>query len=85
MNGQGTVKWFSESRGYGFIAMDRGDDVYVHVSGIDKPRGGKAQPLQVGDEVEFRLTQTARGVRAVGVKVRLRAKGAWEWTPGTRE
>jgi len=62
----GTVKWFNDARGYGFIARDIGLDVFVHHSSI---RGGGRQSLHGGQRVEFRVVQGERGPRAEDVAV----------------
>jgi len=63
---QGVVKWFNESKGYGFIQKDSGGDVFVHHTGIDA-EGFKT--LQEGERVEFSIEKTDKGPRAVSVKV----------------
>ena len=62
----GTVKWFSNEKGYGFIARDGGSDVFVHYSAIDMAgyRG-----LQEGQRVEFEITQGKKGDQAEKVHV----------------
>ena len=55
---QGTVKWFNGEKGYGFIAVDDGADVFVHYSAIDMP-GFKT--LEEGSRVEFDITQGNKG------------------------
>jgi len=63
---QGTVKWFNDQKGYGFItADDSGKDVFVHHSGIEA-FGFKS--LQEGDRVSFEIEQGAKGPAAVKVK-----------------
>ena len=63
---QGTVKWFNDQKGYGFItADDSGKDVFVHHSGIEAS-GFKS--LQEGDLVSFEIEQGAKGPSAVRVK-----------------
>ena len=61
---QGTVKWFNGDRGYGFIAVDGGPDVFVHFSAIT---GGRS--LEEGQKVEFDTTQGQKGPQAENVKV----------------
>ncbi|MFP3948418.1 MAG: cold-shock protein [Gemmatimonadota bacterium] len=58
---RGTVKWFNESKGYGFISQSSGDDVFVHFSKIV---GDGYRTLQEGQEVEFELKETDRGLQA---------------------
>ena len=57
----GTIKWFNDSKGYGFIGQDGGEDVFVHYSAIESD-GYKS--LQEGDQVEFELTQGQKGPQA---------------------
>jgi CspA family cold shock protein len=61
----GTVKWFNEQKGFGFITPDSGPDVFVHYSAIDAS-GFKS--LHEGDEVEFTVTQGPKGPQAQAVK-----------------
>jgi cold shock protein len=63
---QGTVKWFNGDRGYGFIAVEGGPDVFVHVSAIT---GGGYRSLQEGQKVEFDITQGQKGPQAENVRV----------------
>ena len=63
---EGTVKWFSPGKGYGFITRDEGKDVFVHFSGI---RAGGPRSLNEGDKVEFAIEQDQRGPRAVDLIV----------------
>lgn len=63
---QGKVKWFNNSKGYGFIQKDSGDDIFVHHSGINS-EGFKS--LQEGDRVEFETEETEKGPRAISVTV----------------
>jgi CspA family cold shock protein len=61
---KGTVKWFSDSKGYGFIAREGGPDVFVHYSAIQS-EGFKT--LREGQEVEFELTEDVKGPKAANV------------------
>lgn len=60
----GTVKWFDESKGVGFIEAEGGRDVFVHYSEI---RCDGYRTLARGEEVEFDLRETERGLQAVNV------------------
>lgn len=62
---RGTVKWFNEAKGFGFIAQDSGEDVFVHFSQIES-NGFKT--LADGDQVEFDLTQGPKGLAATKVR-----------------
>jgi len=61
----GTVKWFNDQKGFGFITQDEGPDIFVHYSAIDAS-GFKS--LNEGDEVEFTVTQGPKGPQAQAVK-----------------
>jgi cold shock protein len=61
---QGTVKWFNNSKGYGFIGREDGPDVFVHYSAIV---GEGYRTLQEGDPVEFEIAQGAKGAQAANV------------------
>jgi CspA family cold shock protein len=62
----GTVKWFNEKKGYGFIEQEDGTDVFVHFSGIVSD-GFKT--LNEGDRVTFSVEQGKKGPAAINVKV----------------
>ena len=60
----GTVKWFNDSKGFGFISSDEGEDVFVHQSAITMDG---YRTLNEGDRVEFEVTQGEKGAKAVNV------------------
>ncbi|MEE9614197.1 MAG: cold-shock protein [Thermodesulfobacteriota bacterium] len=60
----GKVKWFNESKGFGFIEQESGEDVFVHFSAIQS-EGFKT--LAEGQSVEFEVTQDAKGTKAINV------------------
>jgi cold shock protein len=61
---QGTVKWFSPEKGFGFLQREGGSDVFVHYSAID---GGGFKVLYEGEEVEFEVIEEAKGPKAASV------------------
>ncbi len=61
---QGVVKWFNDSKGYGFIQQASGEDVFVHFSEI---QGAGHRTLAEGDPVEFDVQQGPKGLQAVNV------------------
>ena len=61
---QGVVKWFDESKGYGFIERASGEDVFVHFSEI---QGGGHRTLAEGAAVNFDVAQGPKGLQAVNV------------------
>ena len=63
---KGTVKWFNESKGFGFIAQDNGPDVFAHFSAIT---GSGFKTLAEGQEVTFNITQGQKGPQAENIKV----------------
>ena len=63
---EGTVKWFNERKGYGFIEQEDGPDVFVHHSGIG---GTGFKTLNEGDRVTFDVEQGQKGPSAVNVTV----------------
>jgi CspA family cold shock protein len=62
---EGTVKWFSDKKGYGFIAQESGQDIFVHYSSIEMP-GFKT--LSEGEVVSFEVEESDRGPVAKNVK-----------------
>ncbi|MEA2507572.1 MAG: cold shock protein [Actinomycetota bacterium] len=63
---EGTVKWFSNEKGYGFISQPEGEDVFVHFSAIETD-GYKS--LQEGQAVEFEVTDGPKGKQAANVRL----------------
>lgn len=63
---EGTVKWFSNEKGYGFISQAEGEDVFVHFSAIESD-GYKS--LQEGQAVEFEVTDGPKGKQAANVRL----------------
>ena len=61
---KGTVKWFNESKGYGFIQQESGPDVFVHFSAIT---GNGFKTLVEGQQVEFTITQGQKGPQAANL------------------
>jgi len=62
---KGTVKWFNEAKGYGFITPDEGNDVFVHFSAI---MGEGFKTLAEGQRVEFEVVQGEKGPQAANVE-----------------
>ena len=60
----GTVKWFNDAKGFGFIQRESGDDVFVHHTSI---RSGGFRSLAEGQKVEFSVVQGQKGLAAEGV------------------
>lgn len=60
----GTVKWFNESKGYGFIEQESGEDVFVHFSAIS---GDGFKTLKEGQKVQFDVTKGPKGPQAANV------------------
>jgi CspA family cold shock protein len=63
---QGTVKWFNDGKGYGFIEREDGDDVFVHYNSL---QGEGFKSLKEGQKVEFTVEQGEKGPQAVDVAV----------------
>jgi CspA family cold shock protein len=61
---QGSVKWFNDAKGYGFIQRESGGDVFVHFSAIS---GDGYRSLEDGARVEFEVEQGPKGLQAVNV------------------
>ena len=62
---KGTVKWFNDAKGFGFITREQGADVFVHHTAI---QSDGFRSLNEGDQVEFEVTQGAKGLQASNVR-----------------
>lgn len=65
MRSKGTVKWFNDAKGFGFITTEDGQDVFVHFSAIQSSGGFRT--LKEGAPVEFDLNQGPKGLQAANV------------------
>ena len=63
---QGTVKWFNDTKGFGFLSRATGDDVFVHHTAI---QGNGFRSLQEGQQVEFNVVKGPKGLQAENVRV----------------
>jgi CspA family cold shock protein len=63
---KGAVKWFNEKKGFGFLAQEGGDDVFVHYSSIE---GAGFKSLTEGQSVEYEVQEGPRGSQAVNVRL----------------
>jgi CspA family cold shock protein len=63
---QGTVKWFNDAKGFGFISRQNGEDVFVHFSAV---QSSGFRSLQEGQAVEFTVTKGPKGLQAENVQV----------------
>ncbi len=64
MREQGTVKWFNNEKGYGFISREAGEDVFVHHTAIE---GTGRKSLNEGDRIEFSVARGPKGLQAQNV------------------
>ena len=62
---RGTVKWFNEKKGFGFLSQEDGDDVFVHYSSI---QSSGFKNLSEGQAVEFEIQEGPKGLQAVNVR-----------------
>jgi len=67
---EGTVKWFNDSKGYGFIEQENGDDVFVHFVHHSAINSSGFKSLQEGDRVTFEIEQGQKGPAAANVTVK---------------
>ncbi len=64
----GIVKWFNSRKGYGFITTDKGEDIFVHFSGILDDESG-FRTLYEGDKVDFEIVEGQKGKQAKDVRI----------------
>ncbi|MDA8431448.1 MAG: cold shock domain-containing protein [Nitrospiraceae bacterium] len=65
MSVEGTIKWFNEKKGFGFIQQDNGPDIFVHYSSI---AGDGFKTLAEGERVKFDIEEGAKGPKAINVE-----------------
>ena len=63
---KGTVKWFNEARGYGFLSQPEGEDIFVHYTAI---QGDGFRTLKEGQELEFNVERGPKGLQASNVTI----------------
>jgi CspA family cold shock protein len=63
---KGTVKWFNEAKGYGFLSQPEGEDIFVHYTSI---QGNGFRTLKEGQEVEFNVERGPKGLQASNVTI----------------
>ncbi|MBQ4513696.1 MAG: cold shock domain-containing protein [Anaerolineaceae bacterium] len=63
---KGTVKWFNEAKGYGFLSQPEGEDIFVHYTAI---QGNGFRTLKEGQEVEFTVDRGPKGLQASNVTI----------------
>ncbi|MFH1851181.1 MAG: cold-shock protein [Candidatus Neomarinimicrobiota bacterium] len=61
----GTVKWFNDKKGFGFIKRERGEDLFVHFNSVE---GSGFRTLKENDQVEFEVVETPKGQAAANVR-----------------
>jgi len=70
----GKVKWFNDTKGYGFIQKTQGEEIFVHYSSIQSPISGRDEErktLKEGDAVEFDVYEGAKGLQAHNVTLKI--------------
>jgi cold shock protein len=63
----GTVKWFNSEKGFGFITVEGGEDVFVHFSAITDEGNGGRKNLEEGEQVQFDVVEGDKGPQAANV------------------
>ena len=63
----GTVKWFNSQKGFGFITVEGGEDVFVHFSAITEEGNGGRKNLEEGEQVQFDVVEGDKGLQAANV------------------